>query len=158
MTLLELFLCEGGYPHQQVAFGYSILLWGRPKRTGREAVLYRKAEVTGDPDRVVREIGPQPLRISVDEMLLELHVRTRIRWEFLCRCAEGLERRLSSSCAHVFLGDSMSSKVFATLAERVMATTRLEEYFGKDPRKSVADWTRTVKLRLKHSVRGGARP
>jgi hypothetical protein len=52
----------------------------------------------------------------------------------------------------VFAGDATSARQFAGLAERITAQTELQQYFGRDPRKSVADWTRTVKLRVQRAI------
>jgi hypothetical protein len=52
----------------------------------------------------------------------------------------------------LFAGDATSLRVFAHLCQKQTGQTRLMEYFGKDRRKSVADWTRTVKERVRRAA------
>jgi hypothetical protein len=151
LETLEIFLREGGYPHQQVAFGYSILVWGRAKRKQQDAGFH-KVPVTGDPGRVVREVGPQELAVASDGMLREIGEGARLDATFLARARQPLDRRLRTTVRDVFAGDATSARQFAGLAERITAQTELQQYFGRDPRKSVADWTRTVKLRVQRAI------
>lgn len=147
--LFEVFLQYGGYPHQQVAFGFSILLWGKAKQTEVERVESQKVPLSGDPDRVVKEIGPAALGDASEAMLREVQARMKLAPEYMDRVAEPLRYRLALQISDLFLRDTTSGRAFAALADRRTLETLLQQYFGKDPRKSIADWTRTVKERVR---------
>jgi hypothetical protein len=164
LELFEVFARYGGYPHQQVAFGYSILLWGREKRLSTakqgdewsgERVRARRADssgkvpVTGDPDRVVKEVGPRRLRPAAGEMLTEVGRGCGLDGEYLGRVRSPLEARLGMTGDELFRRDPASRERHRDLREREIGGTRLEEYYGSDPRRSVADWTHAVKNRVK---------
>ena len=71
---------------------------------------------------------------------------------FLDRARRPLDLRLELTGADLFARDATSRKRFAPLSTQIVGTTHLQEYFGKDQRKSVADWTRTVKERVKKAL------
>jgi hypothetical protein len=154
LELFELFLRYGGYPHQQVCFGFSILLWGRPKRplSGTAEISFQKVPITGDPDRVVQLVGPKRLAGSSAEMLEEVRVQQKLDADYLRRVRDPLDRRLDLTGAELFERDVVSRKQFVPVIARVIGETELREYFGKDQRKSVADWTHSVKERIKRVV------
>jgi hypothetical protein len=52
----------------------------------------------------------------------------------------------------LFARDKASALQFPKLLDMRAGLTMLREYFGKDPRKSVADWTHGVKERIKKAV------
>ena len=160
LELFELFLRYGGYPHQQVSFAYSILIWGKAKskrsrgsgKEGRPALTAfgtGKVPVTGDPDRVVEEVGPRPLRTSCSDMMDEIRLGMALDDGFLTRAAGPLYSRLELTGSKLFSRDATSRRLFSSLEEQLIGDTRLREYFGKDQRKSISDWTRTVKERVK---------
>lgn len=165
LELFEVFVRYGGYPHQQVAFGYSILLWGREKKRpstakqgdessgqsdrARRAEFSAKVPVTGDPDRVVREVGPRRLRPAAGEMLSEVGHGCGLDGEYLGRVRSPLEARLGMTGEELFRRDPASQERYRDLREREIGATRLEEYYGSDPHRSVADWTHAVKNRVK---------
>jgi hypothetical protein len=156
LEILEAFLRYGGYPHQQVAFGYSILLWGKKKedpsgKAGSGLDLI-KVPVTGDPDRVVTEVGPRQLGESSEDLFGELLASLHLEPEFLSRIRKPLDARLEMAVEALFARDKASQQTFVRLAGMVVRLTMLREYFGKDPRKSVADWTHGVKERVKKAV------
>jgi hypothetical protein len=164
LELFEVFVRYGGYPHQQVAFGYSILLWGKEKQRpgakrseegdgesagARRALAAGKVPVTGDPDRVVREVGPRRLRPATGEMLDEVGSGCGFDSEYLGRVCSALEGRLGMIGAELFRRDPASLERYQELAQREIGKTLLAEYFGSDPRRSVSDWTHAVKNRVK---------
>lgn len=163
LALLETFLHRGGYPHQQISFGYSILLWGRPKRpmgkqrrhaqvsgrSGPTSAGITKAPVTGDPDRVVREVGPRKLKPAFDDFFVEIEHSMRLNGTYVCLLRESVDRRLGLPGADLFAGDPTSARLFRHLAGKVTGQVQLREYFGKDGRKSVSDWTHLVKERTR---------
>jgi DNA-directed RNA polymerase specialized sigma24 family protein len=166
LELFEIFLRHGGYPHQQVSFGYSVLIWGRPKRVVRNSGkqkeeadsqslvrdLSEKVPITGDPDRVVREVGPERLEPAAGDMLDEIGRTLQLDPVYMRRVRRPIDHRLQMHVEELFSGDATSLKIFADLKHRRTADTRLEEYFGKDPRKSIADWTRIAKERIRRAV------
>lgn len=158
LEMLEVFLRYGGYPHQQVTFGFGILLWGRAKRRrgagGKaprdgSAPQGEKVPVTGDPDRVVNEVGPQELRPAADRFLADLSEACRLETAYLERSRRPLDGRLEMTGTELFARDPASAGRYPELAARVIGGTRLEEYFGGDPRRSVSDWTHGVKNRVR---------
>jgi RNA polymerase sigma factor (sigma-70 family) len=157
LEMLEVFLRYGGYPHQQVTFGFGILLWGRAKRrtgAGGKAPAEggargEKVPVTGDPDRVVREVGPEELSPAAERMLDDLGAECRLEASFLDRARGPLDERLEMTGRALFARDPASAQRYADLAARVIGGTRLEEYFGGDARRSVSDWTHGVKARVR---------
>jgi hypothetical protein len=159
LELFEVFLRYGGYPHQQVAFGYSVLLWGKekaakrggPPHERRASMPAEKVPVTGDPDRVVREVAPKELTPSSKEMLEEIASSCRVDGDFLARVRKPLDERLAMTGASLFARDVASFQRFQALAGRTIGTTELREYFGSDPRKSVSEWTHAVKNRVKRA-------
>lgn len=172
--MLEAMLWYGGYPHQQVAFGYSIVLWGKRKEERRargasaarlrgleEEVLDRASEkvpITGDPDRVVRELSDAALRESTAEFRSELEGRDYLREDALDTVFEPLDYRLGLKGQALFARDQTSAEAFRHLRDSLIARTVLKEYFGKDPRKSIADWTNTVKRRTREAFLGELDP
>lgn len=157
LEMLELFLREGGYPHQQVAFGFSVLVFGRVKKPTAGAAT-RKGEITGNPERVVDEVGPRKLTQATHDLLLDIRVLAHVDADFLAQAATELHARLDLSVEDLFRGDGRSKRVFSELLQRQVGETRLEEYFGRDPRKSVSDWTHTVKVRVQRAVAGKSSP
>jgi hypothetical protein len=108
--------------------------------------------VTGDPDRVVREIGPRELGKSSREMVSEVGSACRLEREYLARVQRPLIYRLRLTGAELFARDRASFDRFAGLREREVRATQLAEYFGGDARKSVSDWTHAVKERVKRAI------
>ena len=155
LEVFEVFLRYGGYPHQQAAFGYSILLWGKAKHEKKGEGLLEglkagdKVPVTGDPDRVVREVGPRPLGPSCGDMLSGIQSEAKLDPAFLARARRPLDERLAMTGTQLFSKDRTSYLQFQAIEGRVTGENPLETYFGKDCRKSVADWTRGVKERIK---------
>ena len=150
LDLFELFTRYGGYPHQQVAFGFSILLWGKPKREGRTpATREVKVPVTGDPDRVVREVGPQVLAESSERMFEDTQAVLRLDDEYIARVWQPIGSRLSMTAAELFGADRRTFRHHAHLADQITGETKLDEYCGPNKSKSVADWTRAVKERIR---------
>jgi RNA polymerase sigma factor (sigma-70 family) len=158
LEVFELFLRYGGYPHQQVSFGYSILVWGKDKREPGKAGVEQamKVPVTGDPDRVVQEVGPRRLEESSLDFLEDVRAEVRLEERYLDRVAAPLRARLAMTGAELFARDATSAGKFSLLTGTVIGRSALEVYFGKDPRASVAEWTRAVKERIKKVVQDPA--
>lgn len=150
LEMFEAFIRYGGYPHQQIAFGFSILLWGKAKEDA--GALSSKVPVTGDPDRVVSELGPRQLDESSGELLQDLIATLHLDPDYIARVRKPLDARLDMTGQNLYAKDKASALQFAKLLDMRVGLTMLREYFGKDPRKSVADWTHGVKERIKKAV------
>lgn len=150
LEMFEAFLRYGGYPHQQVAFGFSILLWGKAKE--EHGTQSNKVPVTGDPDRVVSEVGVRQLDDSAVELLEDLTTSLHFDPAYVARVRKPLDVRLDMNGRELFARDKASALQFPKLLDMRVGLTMLREYFGKDPRKSVADWTHGVKERIKKAV------
>lgn len=156
LELFEAFLRYGGYPHQQVSFGFSILIWGKRKQERKEGAMAArnpsKVPITGDPDRVVGDVGAEQLFDSTEAMLIELVRDLGLDDAYLTRVREPVDFRLALTGMELFRKDQASLNTFAKLNNAITGQTLLQEYFGKDPRKSVADWTHGVKERVKRCL------
>lgn len=156
LELFEALLAHGGYPHQQLSFGYSVVLWGRCDR--RPAAEPRrpapppksqKVPITGDPDRVVVEVGPRALTPAADDLLDEIESSLRLDPIYLGRVRRPLDAGLAQTGEALFGPDPAARRAYPGLLGERIGDTRLSDYFGKDPRQSVSDWTRGVKERLR---------
>ena len=164
--VLEAMLAYGGYPHQQVAFIHSILLWGKAKnerrakarRRGSEEPRRAKAAVWGDPDRVVRELSDRRLADPMTSFRQEVTSRQAAGPNRLDRAFEPVEYRLALLGRDLFAKDKRSAKLFLEFAEVRVSESLLRQYFGKDARKSVADWTEKVKSRTREALVDGIDP
>ncbi|MCK4413505.1 MAG: hypothetical protein KAY32_08180 [Candidatus Eisenbacteria sp.] len=164
--MLEAMLGYGGYPHQQIAFAYSIVLWGKPKprrRTQPQTAPERRAArekvpITGDPDRVVRELSSTELRASGRDFQDEVASRGALRAEVAARAFAPLIYRLGLRGTELFSRDRRSARLFSQLSATIIGHSLLEQYFGKDPRKSIADWTERVKTRTRQALQGDLDP
>ena len=145
---LELILVHGGYPHQQIAFGFNILIFGKQKRTLGNNASFRRPEIFGDPERVVSEIGPLTLREASLELSLEIQNTMGPTFD-VSPLFECLASRLQKTGAELFEKDATSLRHLPHLKSKNIANTHLKEYFGKDPKKSVTDWSHAVRKRLK---------
>ena len=153
--LLELLFVRGGYPHQSVSFGYSVLIFGRAKARGRARV---RVGVTGDPERVVREVGPLQMTRAALELVDELGESFGLSVGSIARIRELAADAVRPQHDSLFQRDPASRRLFASLLRQTVAETHLSEYFGRDPRKSVADWTHVVKRRLREALNRPLRP
>jgi len=148
--LLEVFYAQGGYPHQQLTFGFSVLLWGRAGRKAKRASADSgKVPITGDSGRVIDECAEKPLEALAGTLAEELSGALGVSHEWLNSLQTPLLERLKETLAALTEGDARSRKVYERLLERVAGGTRLEEYFGRNPQESVANWTRQVKDRIR---------
>jgi DNA-directed RNA polymerase specialized sigma24 family protein len=157
--LLSAFLAHGGYPHQQIAFGFSVMLYGKAKAKGDlhaagPRTRADKVDVTGDPDRVVRELSRTSLEDSGNELRTELEGREVILPQDMDEAFRPFLYRMGMTGAALFARDPTSRAQFADLAGTRIGGTHLESYYGKDPRRSVADWSKAVKTRVRRYLSG----
>lgn len=161
-VLLGAFLTHGGYPHQQIAFGFSVVVFGKAKErraTGRgsnEKPRFRpdKVEVTGDPDRVVRELTDVPLDRSGKDLKAEIEGMDAFLPRDLDDQFRPLFHRLGLPGRSLFAKDPVSRARFRRLDDTRIGETRLADYYGSDPRRSVADWSKAVKSRVRRFLQG----
>jgi len=154
LETLELFFSRGGYPHQQIAFGFGVLVWGRAKKSRRAGARVEKVPVTSDPGRVVREVGPRELQPARVSLVDEIDAGCGLDRDWLQRVCRPLDARLRLQVVELFAGDRASALEFARLRDRQVGSTQLAEYFGRDPRRSVSDWTLAVRRRIRNAVAG----
>lgn len=153
--LLEALLTYGGYPHQQVAFGYGTVLWGKPKATaipprGQASARQRpdKVPITSDPEGVVRELSDAPLHSAGRDFRAEIEAIEGLGSSELDRAFRAFDYRVRLVGRELFVNDRASERLLGHLADRVIGETELREYYGKTPQRSVADWIEAVKTRV----------
>jgi RNA polymerase sigma factor (sigma-70 family) len=153
LAILAVLLEVGGYPHQQLSFGFSIMIWGRAKRPARRGPSVRrradKVEVTGDPNRVVRELGSRPLGELARDFRVELAVRQSLDPASLDDAFAPLDQRLALRGHELFAGDRCGRLRSAGLDDVKIEASTLSQYFGPQPERSVAEWSRLVKDRVR---------
>lgn len=143
--MLMAMLAYGGYPHQQVAFACSVAIWGSAKADTGLGVRRGKVPITGDPDQVVREISAESLAQSGRTLREFFEAEAHVADEDLDRAFYPFLYRLTLQVAALFEKDRVSARTFKEISDLKAADTLLGQYFGKRPRKSVADWTDGVK-------------
>lgn len=156
-------LAYGGYPHQQMAFGFSIAMWGEAKKeakarsgaTGDAARSSRlKVPVTGNPDQVVEQLADELLSDSARSLREFFEVEAQVADEDLDRAFYPFLYRLNLVGADLFRRDMASARLFKHLERERISETSLRRYFGKSPRKSIADWTDGVKTNTVKALAG----
>lgn len=160
LELFEALLSRGGYPHQQLCFGFSILLWGRrDPRTTRDTdpAGGGRVPITGDPDRVVTELGAETLAPTARRFFQEMAEGVALEPTYLARVRLPFDERLRLTGEALFATDAAARRAYAALRDEIIGATRLNDYCGRNPRQSVADWTRNVKERLRRHYCGDSR-
>lgn len=152
--MLIAMLAYGGYPHQQVAFSCSVALWGTPKKETVGATQRGKVPITGDPDQVVREVAGESLAQMGRTLREFFEAEAHVADEDLEQAFYPYWFRLSLDVRTLFARDKASAQTFHDFSEMRVAETRLEQYFGKKPKKSVADWTDGVKTNTHKALCG----
>lgn len=161
--LLTAVLAHGGYPHQQLAFAFGTVVWGkgkaaRPRLPAGARRRPDKVPLTSDPDRVVRELSAVPLRELRHRLAQELATGSEPGGEVPPEIFAALDYRLDLSVGALFAADVVSSRRAAALSDRRVGGTTLADYYGADPRKSVADWIGAVKKRALRHLTGRTDP
>lgn len=145
--LLELLFRVGGYPHQQIAFGFSILIHGKEKRTETEEST--RVAVWGDPGRVVEEYSKDALQASFEELVSLLRTHSGYPEALLSECRGYVDARLVMTLGDLFYRDAGSRKSFEDMLDRITGATRVEDYFkSRSGTLAVADWCDKVKNRI----------
>ncbi len=139
-----LFLC-GGYPHQQLAFGYSKVIFGRQSDRGIE----------GNPARVDRECGDKPLaelaKSFFDDYIKESAIDDPCYLGLLKACARPLQERLSFSVEELLALDRASRERYIALHRCLVSRTCLRDYYASHKKgyvSAVPDWCFKVTAKL----------
>lgn len=156
LHVLELLFSLGGYPHQQLAFAFNMLLFGKKKKSPGKQSGKGMPEVFGDPARVVEEIGPLTLHQAAVEFQRELQVTLGPTHD-LTRLMKPLFTQMDKTGRDVFAKDNTSMRYLPHLKDQVLGQTQLLDYFGRNPRKSITDWSHMVRKRLKEAVGQGGK-
>ncbi len=140
-----LFLC-GGYPHQQLAFGYSQTIYGRQSNRGIE----------GNPARVDRECGNKPLKnlseAFLDDYISESEIDDPYQLERVKSCLQPLSQRLTFSVADLMQHDHASLKHYKMIHQFDTAQTCLRDYYAahkKGYTSAIPDWCSKVTRKIK---------
>jgi hypothetical protein len=139
-----LFRPETGYPHQQLGFAFSKLIYGAPSARG----------IQGDPTRLLTEKADTALDKLTEEfeeaytaMLgAEGWQRDRIR-----RAVMPLKSRLGQTLEQTFCKDPASRDIFAHLAAKHVSESTLNEYlaaWSKPAPEAVAEWCFRVRRNI----------
>lgn len=118
-----LFLC-GGYPHQQMAFGFSKHLYGKTNDSTLE----------GKPERVARENGGLPLETLLREYWELYRAQSSIDDEQILRdlrrSLEPVRDRMAVKVRELTARDKASQKQLEDLLEKTVAATCLHDYYA----------------------------
>jgi len=158
-ALLEVVLTYGGYPHQQIAFAYGTILWGRRKREpthagASDAASAGRGPITSDPDQVVRTLSDIPLAQAARGFREEIEAIEGFGKQDLDGAFRALDFRLSLSPRALFERDRASQSEFARIAGHEVGRTVLRDYYGKSPQRSVTGWIKAVKTRARRCLQG----
>lgn len=149
-VLLEvLFLPSIGYPHQQLSFGFSKLLYGRVNPGG----------IYGDPTRTVRDHGSALLKLLAEDLAkayADLVALTPADHARVQGALTPLRVRLPVTVAEMIKGDRESELQCSVFADRQVGATQLQDYFGAwkgDGVKAITNWSNRVKERVQRWLR-----
>jgi DNA-directed RNA polymerase specialized sigma24 family protein len=164
--LIEAVMLHGGYPHQLIAFAYATVLWGKrnadpppPRRSAKEGTTPSrsrpgKVPITSDPDRVARELSGTPLFDAGRLFRREIEVREGLAAPDLDPAFAPLEYRMGLRVEQLFAMDPVSLRRHAAMNDCRVGATRLSDYYGQNPRKSIADWIAAVKTKTEKYLTG----
>lgn len=145
LELLRLtFLC-GGYPHQQLAFAYSKLIYGQPSPRGIE----------GAAEKVHHEHGAVPLDTLTSTFWEAYASASRLTAELLQRINHYLDPvrfRLPLKVAELVQLDSASRTQFKRLLRKKVGQTRLRDYYAHHKGSftaAIPDWSYKVEKRTR---------
>lgn len=142
LLMTTTFLC-GGYPHQQLAFGFNKLIYGKSSRRGIE----------GKPLRLDNDHGSKDLRLLAKAFLedyVSLSLLPRRRIEL---CLAPITSRMDSRLKELFEKDQASAKQFPApgALDKQVGGTRLKNYYSdRGPSYSIPDWCYKVEQRIRH--------
>ncbi|WP_287152961.1 hypothetical protein [Candidatus Solincola tengchongensis] len=134
------FLC-GGYPHQQLSFGFSKLIYGRPSPRGLE----------GNPKKVDGQHGSTPLHVLSEEFSRDYASASQLREEDIEKCLEPLMQRLPLKLKEIMAKDKTSLKYYENMADSMVASTCLRDYyvnFRDGYKDAIPDWSDKLEKRV----------
>ena len=133
------FLC-GGYPHQQLVFGYSKTLYGTPSPRGIE----------GDPLRVDQEVGLLPLEAAFDQFwedYAEMSGMSASELAELRRCLDPVRVRLPLTPEQLIR--PLPSQL-EQVRQKAIGETRLGEYYpARGASAAISDWCDKLERRIR---------
>ncbi|MBC7248054.1 MAG: hypothetical protein H5T73_09780 [Actinobacteria bacterium] len=135
------FLC-GGHPHQQLAFGFSKLIYGKESPRG----------VEGNPKKVDAEHGATPLRPLGEEFLSAYAAASQLGEEAVRECLGPLRERLPLTLDEIMALDRASSRRYAELLPSRAADTCLRDYYRLSRRgytAAIPDWSYKLEKRVR---------
>lgn len=147
-----LFLC-GGYPHQQLAFGFTKLLHGTQSTRTLEGKIMNFYSM----------VKTQPLSELIDEFRTEYSSESFFegeKLEELYGFLQPVEARLELTVKQIMGLDAASLDYNVDIAEKVMRDTNLKEYCekpgkeksGKEISDGISNWCYRLKIRLKRML------
>jgi len=139
------FLC-GGYPHQQLAFGFSRHIYGKESDRGIE----------GAPARVVQDHGAVPLEALVeaywDDYRKESQIRDSEGLGQLRECLDPVRARLPLRVGELVRLDPASSRELVGVGDRAVGRTQLQDYYSgraAGAAAAISDWCYQVADRVR---------
>jgi len=142
-----LFLC-GGYPHQQLSFSFSKLVYGHESDRGTEGSSIRLSENYGS--------------VQLDKLLVlfwdSYRQTSGIPEDILrdgVRHAEPLRLRLRTKVRDLVRLDGASLAQFEDFCDEVASKTRLEQYWSKNRdgfTSAIPDWCYKIKMRMQKLI------
>ncbi len=140
-----IFLCAG-YPHQQLAFGYSRLIYGSKSKGGRM--------IEGDSKTVDSKHGAKPLKNLADSFWIDYQSLLAIGPEesdYFHESLIPLYTRLNLKIADLFELSSSLMNQLSHLQSQYVRSTSLRDYYtdkrGFD--EAIPDWCNKVKSRVR---------
>jgi len=149
IELLRILFRCGGYPHQQLAYAFSKLVFGRESDRGTE----------GSPQRLNREYGTIPLEQLIDLFWKSYCATSNIPEDILNgsdRLLEPTKCRLEYNIATLFLLDRASRDRFAHIGAQKTGATTLCDFWEKHKNgftSAVPDWCYKVRMRIQRSMK-----
>ncbi|MBD3182119.1 hypothetical protein GF312_07495 [Candidatus Poribacteria bacterium] len=140
-----LFLC-GGYPHQQLAFAYSKLIYGKSKRRSKEKDSSRiNGGMIGSHQETDRKQGHKPLRSLADSFLKDYEPELDTKeLEKLRNHLKPLYKRLNMRVNSLFadLPNKIDlEEILNILGNNIVGTTCLRDYSKEGQyTNSISDW------------------
>lgn len=135
------FLC-GGYPHQQLAFAFSKLIYGVESSRGLE----------GKPQRIDELHGTASLLDLSREFCRAFAERSQFNQDDIDGYMEPLKLRLPFKIAELMALDHASLEQFKDMLEELAESTCLRDYYSKASKgytSSIPDWSYKVEKRVR---------
>ncbi len=146
LELLKLLFLCGGYPHQQLAFGYSQTIYGRQSNRGIE----------GNPAKVDLKCGEKTLdtlsRSFFHDYIQESGIDDLHHQKLIKSCLDPLTTRLPSSIEELMRLDRASLEHYKKLHPNRAAQTCLRDYYAEHKKgytSAIPDWCNKVARKIR---------